>query len=181
MKSAFKERQLSDYSAMSQRPKRNASTKGLGCSNGLHWMEEKQLKKALYASLNETKKARLLDENTSEDSREQTPKAATNAVVASKPADSDARRIKVHAQRKFAQGSNPSSPMPTPVKLVPPCRDPREPVGQPSTLLPCRRRPKTEDFLTFLCLRGEWHPRLWNCFLGQVCTTAATSHVIHPH
>lgn len=154
MKSAFKERQLSDYSAMSQRPKRNASTKGLGCSNGLHWMEEKQLKKALYASLNETKKARLLDENTSEDSREQTPKAATNAVVASKPADSDAKRIKVHAQRKFAQGSNPSSPMPTPVKLVPPCRDPREPVGQPSTLLPCRRRPKTEDFLTFLCLRG---------------------------
>lgn len=29
MKSAFKERQLSDYSATSQRPKRNASTKGL--------------------------------------------------------------------------------------------------------------------------------------------------------
>lgn len=84
MKSAFKERQLSDYSAMSQRPKRNASTKGLGCSNGLHWMEEKQLKKALYASLNETKKARLLDENTSEDSREQTPKISTNAVVAKK-------------------------------------------------------------------------------------------------
>lgn len=155
MKSAFKERQLSDYSAMSQRPKRNASTKGLGCSNGLHWMEEKQLKKALYASLNETKKARLLDENTSEDSREQTPKTATNAVVAKMPTDTDAKRIKVHAQRKFAQGSNPSSPMPTPVKLLPQCRDSRETVGQPSTLLPCKRRPKTEDFLTFLCLRGS--------------------------
>lgn len=154
MKSAFKERQLSDYSATSQRPKRNASTKGLGCSNGLHWMEEKQLKKALYASLNETKKARLLDENTSEDSREQTPKTSTSTVVAKKAADTDSKRIKVHAQRKFAQGSNPSSPMPTPVKLLPPCRDSRETGGQPSTLLPCKRRPKTEDFLTFLCLRG---------------------------
>lgn len=154
MKSAFKERQLSDYSATSQRPKRNASTKGLGCSNGLHWMEEKQLKKALYASLNETKKARLLDENTSEDSREQTPKTSTSAVVTKKAADTDSKRIKVHAQRKFAQGSNPSSPMPTPVKFLPPCRDSRETVSQPSTLLPCKRRPKTEDFLTFLCLRG---------------------------
>ncbi|XP_065312434.1 uncharacterized protein Jarid2 isoform X2 [Dermacentor albipictus] len=154
MKSAFKERQLSDYSATSQRPKRNASTKGLGCSNGLHWMEEKQLKKALYASLNETKKARLLDENTSEDSREQTPKTSVSAVVTKKATDTDSKRIKVHAQRKFAQGSNPSSPMPTPVKLLPPCRDARETVSQPSTLLPCKRRPKTEDFLTFLCLRG---------------------------
>lgn len=154
MKSAFKERQLSDYSTTSQRPKRNASTKGLGCSNGLHWMEEKQLKKALYASLNETKKARLLDENTSEDSREQTPKTSTSTVVTKKAADTDSKRIKVHAQRKFAQGSNPSSPMPTPVKLLPPCRDSRETVSQPSTLLPCKRRPKTEDFLTFLCLRG---------------------------
>ncbi|XP_075733985.1 jumonji, AT rich interactive domain 2 [Rhipicephalus microplus] len=155
MKSAFKERQLSDYSTTSQRPKRNASTKGLGCSNGLHWMEEKQLKKALYASLNETKKARLLDENTSEDSREQTPKTSTTTVVTKKAADIDSKRIKVHAQRKFAQGSNPNSPMPTPVKLLPPCRDSKETVSQPSTLLPCKRRPKTEDFLTFLCLRGS--------------------------
>ncbi|KAK8787915.1 hypothetical protein V5799_022306 [Amblyomma americanum] len=154
MKSAFKERQLSDYSATSQRPKRNASTKGLGCSNGLHWMEEKQLKKALYASLNETKKARLLDENASEDGREQAPKTTTSTVVAKKAADTDSKRIKVHAQRKFAQGSNPSSPMPTPVKLLPPCRESRDTVSQPSTLLPCKRRPKTEDFLTFLCLRG---------------------------
>ncbi|KAL3244777.1 hypothetical protein MRX96_018582 [Rhipicephalus microplus] len=137
------------------RPKRNASTKGLGCSNGLHWMEEKQLKKALYASLNETKKARLLDENTSEDSREQTPKTSTTTVVTKKAADIDSKRIKVHAQRKFAQGSNPNSPMPTPVKLLPPCRDSKETVSQPSTLLPCKRRPKTEDFLTFLCLRGS--------------------------
>lgn len=154
MKSAFKERQLSEYSSASQRPKRNASAKGLGSSNGLHWMEEKQLKKALYASLNETKKVRLLDENVSEDSREQTPKTVSSSSVSKKTSDAESKRIKVHAQRKFAQGSNPSSPMPTPVKMIPMIREAREPVGPPSTLLPCKRRPKTEDFLTFLCLRG---------------------------
>ncbi|CAN7991753.1 unnamed protein product [Ixodes hexagonus] len=154
MKSAFKERQLSEYSSASQRPKRNASAKGLGSSNGLHWMEEKQLKKALYASLNETKKVRLLDENVSEDSREQTPKTVSNSSISKKTSDAESKRIKVHAQRKFAQGSNPSSPMPTPVKMIPTVREAREPVGPPSTLLPCKRRPKTEDFLTFLCLRG---------------------------
>lgn len=154
MKSAFKERQLSEYSSASQRPKRNASAKGLGSSNGLHWMEEKQLKKALYASLNETKKVRLLDENVSEDSREQTPKTVSSSSISKKTSDAESKRIKVHAQRKFAQGSNPSSPMPTPVKMIPTIREVREPVGPPSTLLPCKRRPKTEDFLTFLCLRG---------------------------
>ncbi|EEC10887.1 jumonji/arid domain-containing protein, putative [Ixodes scapularis] len=38
--------------------------------------------------------------------------------------------------------------------MIPTIREVREPVGPPSTLLPCKRRPKTEDFLTFLCLRG---------------------------
>lgn len=153
MKSAFKERQLCEYS---QRPKRNASTKGLDSSNGLHWMEEKALKKALYASLHETKKAaRLLDENVSKDSREQVPKVTSTSSTSKKNDDTEAKRIKVHAQRKFAQGSNPSSPMPTPVKMIPTNREAtREPTGPPSTLLPYKKRPKTEDFLTFLCLRG---------------------------
>ncbi|XP_067135664.1 uncharacterized protein [Centruroides vittatus] len=56
------------------------------------------------------------------------------------------KRARVHAQRKFAQGSTPNSPAPTPVKI---CSG----NSIATDLLPCRR-PKTEDFLTFLCLRG---------------------------
>ncbi|XP_064467274.1 protein Jumonji-like [Ornithodoros turicata] len=159
MKSAFKERQLSECASgggAQQRPKRNASTKNLGTTNGLHWMEEKDLKKALYASLNETKKARSVDENASEDSQEQSIKTMSNSSTSSKTMnDADTKRVRVHAQRKFAQGSNPSSPMPTPVKLMSGAgRETRESVGTPSDFLPRGRRPKTEDFLTFLCLRG---------------------------
>lgn len=59
-------------------------------------------------------------------------------------------RTKVHAQRKFAQGANtvfPSSP--TPVKD-------KEKI-KPSLIkeLITHKRPKTEDFLTFLCFRGK--------------------------
>lgn len=51
---------------------------------------------------------------------------------------------KIHAQRKFAQGcSLPSTPSTTPNKKAP---------NSPHNLL--NRVPKTEDFLTFLCLRG---------------------------
>ncbi|GFN95941.1 protein jumonji [Plakobranchus ocellatus] len=51
---------------------------------------------------------------------------------------------KIHAQRKFAQGcSLPGTPSSTPAKLTTP------PVKKISS-----RIPKTEDFLTFLCLRG---------------------------
>lgn len=158
MKSAFKERQLSECApgGTHQRPKRNASTKSLGATNGLHWMEEKDLKKALYASLNETKKARSVDENASEDSQEPSTKTASSSSTSNKTDDDpDTKRVRVHAQRKFAQGSNPSSPMPTPVKLLSSTgRDSKESVGPPADFLPRGRRPKTEDFLTFLCLRG---------------------------
>lgn len=63
-------------------------------------------------------------------------------------------RTKVHAQRKFAQGSNVNSPAITPIKEIE-----REKVKcnevLPSTadLLPIKR-PNTDDFLTFLCFRG---------------------------
>ena len=51
---------------------------------------------------------------------------------------------KVHAQRKFAQGcSSTSTPNSTPSKKA---------ANSPHSLLD--RVPKTEDFLTFLCLRG---------------------------
>ncbi|XP_059478000.1 protein Jumonji isoform X2 [Neocloeon triangulifer] len=73
-------------------------------------------------------------------------------VATSAQNDDIEKRTKVHAQRKFAQGSSLSSPSLTPVKdktkangLVP------EPVAE---MLPAKR-PKTTDFLTFLCLRGS--------------------------
>ncbi|KAG8224132.1 hypothetical protein J437_LFUL001826, partial [Ladona fulva] len=61
------------------------------------------------------------------------------------------KRTKVHAQRKFAQGSSLSSPTMTPVKD----KDKSKTNGSVSAseLIPSKR-PKTEDFLTFLCLRG---------------------------
>lgn len=55
-------------------------------------------------------------------------------------------RAKIHAQRKFAQGSTPNSPVLTPQKMA-------SVINSNTQLLPYRR-PKTEDFLTFLCLRG---------------------------
>ncbi|KPP73245.1 protein Jumonji-like [Scleropages formosus] len=57
---------------------------------------------------------------------------------------------RLQAQRKFAQ-SQPNSPSTTPVKL-PEVALPA-PVSQITDL--SRRKPKTEDFLTFLCLRGS--------------------------
>ncbi|RUS79517.1 hypothetical protein EGW08_012715 [Elysia chlorotica] len=51
---------------------------------------------------------------------------------------------KIHAQRKFAQGcSLPGTPNSTPAKLA-----------APTVKKISSRIPKTEDFLTFLCLRG---------------------------
>lgn len=60
------------------------------------------------------------------------------------------KRPRLQAQRKFAQ-SQPNSPSTTPVKIVEPLLPP--PATQISDL--SKRKPKTEDFLTFLCLRGK--------------------------
>ncbi|KAH0617904.1 hypothetical protein JD844_016638, partial [Phrynosoma platyrhinos] len=59
-------------------------------------------------------------------------------------------RPRLQAQRKFAQ-SQPNSPSTTPIKIVEPLLPPR--ATQISDL--SKRKPKTEDFLTFLCLRGS--------------------------
>ncbi|XP_078270684.1 protein Jumonji isoform X2 [Rhinoraja longicauda] len=58
------------------------------------------------------------------------------------------KRPRMQAQRKFAQ-SQPNSPSSTPVKMVDPVLPP--PATQIIDL--SKRKPKTEDFLTFLCLR----------------------------
>lgn len=60
-------------------------------------------------------------------------------------------RPRLQAQRKFAQ-SQPNSPSTTPIKIVEPLLPP--PATQISDL--SKRKPKTEDFLTFLCLRGRY-------------------------
>ncbi|XP_039287256.1 uncharacterized protein LOC111052838 [Nilaparvata lugens] len=61
------------------------------------------------------------------------------------------KRTKVHAQRKFAQGSSSSVTSPT----LTPVKDKVKVNGSapPAELLPAKR-PHTEDFLTFLCFRG---------------------------
>uniref|UniRef100_A0A8C7J981 Protein Jumonji n=1 Tax=Oncorhynchus kisutch TaxID=8019 RepID=A0A8C7J981_ONCKI len=61
------------------------------------------------------------------------------------------KRPRLQAQRKFAQ-SQPSSPSATPIKLSETLLPP-SPTSPLSDLT--RRKPKTEDFLTFLCLRGS--------------------------
>ncbi|KAK8378176.1 hypothetical protein O3P69_018859 [Scylla paramamosain] len=77
------------------------------------------------------------------------------------------KRARVHAQRKFAQGSQPSSPAPTPVKETRELRE-RSTTSEPRTrsatqaapppppldLVEVPVRPTVEDFLTFLCYRG---------------------------
>ncbi|XP_069031801.1 protein Jumonji isoform X2 [Embiotoca jacksoni] len=78
------------------------------------------------------------------------------------------KRPRLQAQRKFAQ-SQPNSPSTTPVKVADPGNLNTGLATVPSTSLSSlsssslsssiqdlsRRKPKTEDFLTFLCLRGS--------------------------
>ncbi|XP_031152100.1 protein Jumonji isoform X1 [Sander lucioperca] len=78
------------------------------------------------------------------------------------------KRPRLQAQRKFAQ-SQPNSPSTTPVKVADPGSLNTTLATVPSTSLSSlsssslslsiqdlsRRKPKTEDFLTFLCLRGS--------------------------
>lgn len=59
----------------------------------------------------------------------------------------------MHAQRKFAQGSNVNSPVITPIKELETDIPTIEALPEPVELLPIKR-PNTEDFLTFLCFRG---------------------------
>ncbi|XP_023236177.1 uncharacterized protein LOC111635448 [Centruroides sculpturatus] len=135
-----------------QRPKRNIAQKSMDYNNGLLWREEKDLKKALYASLQEGKRRAMDGEVNGEQKDDIKDDGKTRRGLAGGHLNSknnqeaSPKRARVHAQRKFAQGSTPNSPAPTPVKI---CSG----NSIATDLLPCRR-PKTEDFLTFLCLRG---------------------------
>ncbi|XP_030639029.1 protein Jumonji [Chanos chanos] len=148
-------------------------------NDGIPWSEERVVRRVLYLSLKEFKKAqKSKTENglstgiingsfanghlsgsgpkgsvfsgncKAERGRRAAPK---NDVCSEYSEDGPVKkRPRLQAQRKFAQ-SHPSSPNATPVKLVeamPP--SPASPLNDLS-----KRKPKTEDFLTFLCLRGS--------------------------
>ncbi|XP_078608258.1 protein Jumonji-like isoform X2 [Branchiostoma floridae x Branchiostoma japonicum] len=150
---------------MGERPRRNIVQKSLDYNGGILWREERDLKRALYASLRETK----LDLAGTSDVRDgdlayQTscfgqnndilPSTAGTSCAASPGENSvesasdreddessPRKKMKVSAQRKFAQ-SCPSSPDTTPVKKA------------KTTSLLSNVKVKTEDFITFLCLRA---------------------------
>uniref|UniRef100_A0A3Q2TMM7 Protein Jumonji n=1 Tax=Fundulus heteroclitus TaxID=8078 RepID=A0A3Q2TMM7_FUNHE len=117
-------------------------------SDGIPWSEERMMRKVLYLSLKEfrTAQKRQLDGDGTTN-----PNGEFKAINTCKYAeDSPAKkRPRLQAQRKFAQ-SQPNSPSTTPVKVA----DTGSLNGSLSTDL-SRRKPKTEDFLTFLCLRGS--------------------------
>ncbi|XP_070200215.1 protein Jumonji-like isoform X1 [Littorina saxatilis] len=162
---------------MTRRPRRLVAPKTVDDAVGLSRKEERELKKALYASLQESRRARTpLPEEDNEASKEM-PKlrkstrhinpsslhcarihgsvhgsipsasmdeSSQDSVVSSVPSSHGSKK-KVHAQRKFAQGcSLPSTPNNSPGKKA---------ANASHSLLD--RVPKTEDFLTFLCLRGS--------------------------
>ncbi|XP_047714069.1 protein Jumonji isoform X3 [Prionailurus viverrinus] len=147
-------------------------------SDGIPWSEERVVRKVLYLSLKEFKNAQkrqhgegiagslktvngLLGHGqskglgpASEQSENEKDDASQVSSTSNDVSSSDfeegpsRKRPRLQAQRKFAQ-SQPNSPSTTPVKIVEPLLPP--PATQISDL--SKRKPKTEDFLTFLCLR----------------------------
>ncbi|KAL4616888.1 protein Jumonji-like [Arapaima gigas] len=145
-------------------------------SDGIPWSEERVVRRVLYLSLKEFKRSqkRQLGEGLDVEIRNtnrslangqhnrSAPKAgrlAGNDKDVSRESSQSSdyyedepvrKRPRLQAQRKFAQ-SHPGSPNTTPVKVVEASLP--TPTTQMSEL--SKRRPKTEDFLTFLCLRGS--------------------------
>lgn len=163
-----------------ERPKRNIIQKKYDDSDGIPWSEERVVRKVLYLSLKEFKNAQkrqhgegiagslktvngLLGNDqskalgpASEQSENEKDDASQVSSTSNDVSSSDfeegpsRKRPRLQAQRKFAQ-SQPNSPSTTPVKTVEPLLPP--PATHISDL--SKRKPKTEDFLTFLCLRGS--------------------------
>lgn len=160
-----------------ERPKRNIIQKKFDDNDGIPWSEERVVRRVLYLSLKEFKTAqkskvengtgRVNGSFANGHLNGSGTKAGlfvgsckserTQHAVQSKERnhefsmDGPARKKpRLQAQRKFAQ-SHPCSPNATPLKVL----DALSPT--PAALLNhlTRRKPKTEDFLTFLCLRGS--------------------------
>uniref|UniRef100_A0A3Q0SGT2 Protein Jumonji n=1 Tax=Amphilophus citrinellus TaxID=61819 RepID=A0A3Q0SGT2_AMPCI len=135
-------------------------------SDGIPWSEERVMRKVLYLSLKEfrTAQKRQLDGDGTTNSNGSLANGQLNGPGSKGSHKEDGslrcqgldgsseycgdgpakKRPRLQAQRKFAQ-SQPNSPSTTPIKVADP--------GGLNDL--SRRKPKTEDFLTFLCLRGS--------------------------
>ncbi|XP_062865727.1 protein Jumonji [Trichomycterus rosablanca] len=149
------------------RPKRNIIHKRRDDdSDGIPWSEEREVRKVLYLSLKEFKRAqkRQLCDGFSHGTKSSNGSLSSVQLggsgskggrkeddARSQSTDGPAKKKpRLHAQRKFAQ-SQPNSPSSTPVKTAD--QSLPAPAAQITDL--SRRKPKTEDFLTFLCLRGS--------------------------
>uniref|UniRef100_A0A8C7I7L7 Protein Jumonji n=1 Tax=Oncorhynchus kisutch TaxID=8019 RepID=A0A8C7I7L7_ONCKI len=138
------------------------------CGDGIPWSEERDVRKVLYLSLKEFKTAqkRQLGDGTKYTNGShargqlnglgQKGHKADGLRFQSTDGSSEysedgpaKKRPRLQAQRKFAQ-SQPNSPSTTPVKVS----DTALPAPSAHIRDISRRKPKTEDFLTFLCLRG---------------------------
>ncbi|KAJ8288157.1 hypothetical protein COCON_G00008160 [Conger conger] len=171
-----------------ERPKRNIIQKKYDDSDGIPWSEERVVRKVLYLSLKEFKSAQkrqlgegldpgIISSNGSFSNGQlkgSGPKSggrggrgkagglrgSIRGAVRNTDGSSEysedgpvRKRPRLQAQRKFAQ-SQPNSPSSTPVKLSEALPAPAAQINDLS-----KRKPRTEDFLTFLCLRGysSWH------------------------
>ncbi|XP_036421874.1 protein Jumonji isoform X1 [Colossoma macropomum] len=156
-----------------ERPKRNIkrNIKKYDDSDGIPWSEERVVRKVLYLSLKEFKSAQKRQPCDGLSDGAKSPNGSLSQLngSGSKGGHKDdgsrsqgndggseywedgsaKKRPRLQAQRKFAQ-SQPNSPSSTPVKLS----DPSLPTPATQITDLSRRKPKTEDFLTFLCLRG---------------------------
>lgn len=162
-----------------ERPKRNIIQKKFDDNDGIPWSEERVVRRVLYLSLKEFKRAQkrkmenttgLVNGSFANGHLNGSGAKAKSGLYAgncksdrtqhgaqSKDCSREysiegpvRKRPRLQAQRKFAQ-SHPCSPTSTPLKILevmPP---------SPAALLNhlTKRKPKTEDFLTFLCLRGS--------------------------
>uniref|UniRef100_A0A3B4UCD1 Protein Jumonji n=1 Tax=Seriola dumerili TaxID=41447 RepID=A0A3B4UCD1_SERDU len=140
-------------------PQNNTLQKLIFICDGIPWSEERVMRKVLYLSLKEFRSAQKrqldgdgttnsngslangqLNGSGSKGSHKEDGSLRSQGLDGSSEYCEDSpakKRPRLQAQRKFAQ-SQPNSPSTTPVKVD-----------------LSRRKPKTEDFLTFLCLRGS--------------------------
>uniref|UniRef100_A0A671LZM3 Protein Jumonji-like n=1 Tax=Sinocyclocheilus anshuiensis TaxID=1608454 RepID=A0A671LZM3_9TELE len=145
-------------------------------SDGIPWSEERVVRRVLYLSLKEFKTARKgkvengtgIVNGSFANGHLNGPGAKAGRFAGSCKSDRTQhavqskdcsleysiegpvrKRPRLQAQRKFAQ-SHPCSPNATPLKML----EGMPPIPARLNHL-TRRKPKTEDFLTFLCLRGS--------------------------
>ncbi|XP_051573788.1 protein Jumonji-like isoform X1 [Myxocyprinus asiaticus] len=160
-----------------ERPKRNIIQKKFDDNDGIPWSEERVVRRVLYLSLKEFKRAQKskvengtglvngsfanghlngsgakagLFAGSCKSDRMQHAAQSKDCSHEFSIEGPVRKRPRLQAQRKFAQ-SHPCSPNATPLKVLE-----TMPLS-PATLLNhlTKRKPKTEDFLTFLCLRGS--------------------------